>query len=48
MGIVPSPVREHPRMAKNLKKFVNPEFLNTIDLTLMRRLLERHEMRLVH
>ena len=30
-------------MAKNLKKFVNLAFLKTIDLTLMRRLLERHE-----
>ena len=29
-------------MAKNLKKFVNLAFLKTIDLTLMRRLLERH------
>jgi hypothetical protein len=33
-------------MAKNLKKFVNLAFLKTIDLTLMRRLLERHETRL--
>jgi hypothetical protein len=29
-------------MAKDLKKFVNPRFLKTIDLALMRRLLERH------
>ncbi len=29
-------------MAKNLKKFVNPKFTRTIDLALMRRLLERH------
>ena len=29
-------------MAKNLKKFVNPKFSRTIDLTLLRRLLERH------
>jgi hypothetical protein len=33
-------------MAKNLKKFVNLAFLKTIDLTLMRRLLERHEAHL--
>jgi hypothetical protein len=33
-------------MAKNLKKFVNLAFLKTIDLTLMRRLLERHEAQL--
>jgi hypothetical protein len=33
-------------MAKNLKKFVNLTFLKTIDLTLMRRLLERHETQL--
>src|SRR5690606_10195095 len=30
-------------MARNLKKFVNPRFLNTIDLDLMRRLMERHD-----
>jgi len=29
-------------MAKDLKKFVNPRFLKTIDLGLMRRLLARH------
>ena len=29
-------------MAKDLKKFVNPKFLRTVDLTLLRRLLERH------
>jgi len=29
-------------MAKNLKKFVNPKFTRTIDLALMRRLLDRH------
>jgi hypothetical protein len=33
-------------MAKNLKKFVNLTFLKTIDLALMRRLLERHEAHL--
>ena len=33
-------------MAKNLRKFVNLAFLKTIDLTLMRRLLERHETQL--
>jgi hypothetical protein len=30
-------------MAKDLKKFVNPKFKRTIDLGLMRRLLERHK-----
>lgn len=30
-------------MAGNLKKFVNPRFIQTIDLTLMRALLARHE-----
>ncbi|HXF88000.1 MAG TPA: hypothetical protein VNK48_06590, partial [Xanthobacteraceae bacterium] len=29
-------------MAKNLKKFANLAFLNTVDLDLMRRLLGRH------
>lgn len=29
-------------MAKNLKKFVNPKFSRTVDLGLLRRLLERH------
>lgn len=29
-------------MAKDLKKFVNPKFVRTIDLVLLRRLLERH------
>jgi hypothetical protein len=29
-------------MAKNLKKFVNPRFLKTVDLTLLRRLFDRH------
>ena len=29
-------------MAKNLKKFVNPRFIKTVDLTLLRRLFERH------
>ena len=29
-------------MAGNLKKFVNPRFIKTIDLTLMRALLARH------
>jgi len=29
-------------MAKNLSKFANLQFLNTVDLDLMRRLLERH------
>ena len=29
-------------MAKNLKKFVNPKFTKTVDLGLLRRLLERH------
>ncbi|HLI12754.1 MAG TPA: hypothetical protein VKY65_14270 [Alphaproteobacteria bacterium] len=29
-------------MAKNLRKFANLQFLNTVDLALMRRLLERH------
>lgn len=29
-------------MAKNLRKFANLQFLNTVDLDLMRRLLERH------
>lgn len=30
-------------MSKNLRKFVNPRFINTIDLDLIRRLLERHD-----
>jgi len=30
-------------MARNLKKFVNPRFLNTVNLDLMRRLMERHD-----
>ena len=30
-------------MAGNLKKFVNPRFIKTIDLTLMKSLLARHE-----
>ena len=30
-------------MAGNLKKFVNPRFIKTIDLTLMRALLARHD-----
>lgn len=30
-------------MAKDLKKFVNLKFLKTIDLSLMRRLMERHQ-----
>ena len=30
-------------MAKDLKKFVNLKFLNTIDFILMRRLMERHK-----
>ncbi len=30
-------------MAKDLKKFVNPKFKRTIDLGLMRRLLQRHK-----
>jgi len=29
-------------MAKNLKKFVNPKFTKTVDLGLLRRLLDRH------
>lgn len=29
-------------MAKNLKKFVNPKFTKTVDLGLLRRLMERH------
>ena len=29
-------------MSKNLKKFVNPSFIKTIDLPLLRRLLDRH------
>jgi hypothetical protein len=29
-------------MAKDLKKFVNPKFVRTVDLGLLRRLLERH------
>ena len=33
-------------MAKDLKKFVNLTFLKTVDLTLMRRLLERHTAQL--
>ena len=30
-------------MAGNLKKFVNPRFIKTIDLEYMRRLLARHK-----
>lgn len=30
-------------MARNLRKFVNPKFTKTIDLALLRRLLERHQ-----
>lgn len=30
-------------MSKNLKKFVNPKFIKTVDLGLMKRLLARHE-----
>lgn len=30
-------------MAGNLKKFVNPRFIKTIDLPLMKALLARHE-----
>ncbi len=30
-------------MAGNLKKFVNPRFIKTIDLVLMKALLARHE-----
>jgi hypothetical protein len=30
-------------VAGNLKKFVNPRFIKTIDLTLMRALLARHD-----
>ena len=30
-------------MAGNLKKFVNPRFIKTIDLALMKPLLARHE-----
>jgi hypothetical protein len=33
-------------MAKDLKKFVNPKFLRTCDLKLMRRLLGRHESKI--
>ena len=29
-------------MAKNLKKFVNPKFVRTVDLVVLRRLLDRH------
>src|SRR3990167_10395119 len=29
-------------MAKNLRKFVNPKFLRTCDLSLMHRLMTRH------
>lgn len=29
-------------MARNLRKFVNPKFTRTVDLALLRRLLERH------
>lgn len=29
-------------MAKNLKKFVNPKFTRAVDLSLLRRLMERH------
>ena len=35
-------------MAKNLKKFVNPKFTRTIDLALMRRLLDRHAEKLIN
>jgi hypothetical protein len=30
-------------MARDLKKFVNPKFVRTCDLKLMRRLLSRHK-----
>ena len=30
-------------MSKNLKKFVNPKFTRTVDLGLLRRLMERHQ-----
>lgn len=30
-------------MGKNLKKFVNPKFINTIDINLIRRLMKRHD-----
>jgi hypothetical protein len=33
-------------MARNLKKFANPKFVKTVDLGLLRRLLERHRARL--
>ncbi len=29
-------------MPRNLRKFVNPKFVRTVDLILLRRLLERH------
>src|SRR5262245_48680659 len=32
-----------PAMAKDLKKFVNPKFTRTVDLGVLRRLLERHK-----
>lgn len=31
-------------MAKDLKKFVNPKFTRTVDLAILQRLLERHEV----
>lgn len=33
-------------MARNLKKFANPKFVRTVDLGLLRRLLERHRARM--
>lgn len=30
-------------MSRNLKKFVNPKFINTIDINLIRRLMKRHD-----
>ena len=34
-------------MAVNLRKFVNPRFLRTVDPELLSRLLERHRHRLI-
>ena len=33
-------------MAKDLKKFVNPKFIRTVDLVVLRRLLNRHAQNL--
>jgi hypothetical protein len=33
-------------MSRNLKKFVNPSFIKTIELALLRRLLDRHRDRI--